>query len=63
MESQRIGQDLGTEQHVFIYLWPHWVFIAVLGLILAAASLVVEHGCRAQASLVVVHGFGCREAT
>ena len=64
MESQRIGQDLGTEQqHSFIYFWPHWVFIAVLGLILVAASLVAEHGCRARASLVVVRGFGCREAT
>ena len=33
----------------FIYLWLHWVFVAacslvvVLGLLVAAASLVVEH--------------------
>ena len=30
---------------LFIYLiWLHWVFVAVCGLLIAVASLVVEHG-------------------
>ena len=27
-----------------IYFWLHWVFVAVHGLLIAAASRVVEHG-------------------
>ena len=28
----------------FIYFWLHWVFVAVRGLLIAVAPLVVEHG-------------------
>ena len=27
-----------------IYFWLHWVFVAALGLLIAMASLVTEHG-------------------
>ena len=30
--------------YLFIYLWLHWVFVAVHGLLIAVASLVAEHG-------------------
>ena len=61
MESQHIGQDLGTEQqHSFIYFWPHWVFIAARGLSLAAMSrgfsLVAVCGLLIAVALVAEHG-------
>ena len=30
--------------YLFIYLWLHWVFIVVRGLLIAVASLVAEPG-------------------
>ena len=30
--------------YLFIYFWLHWVFVAVRGLLIAAASLVAEPG-------------------
>ena len=29
---------------LFIYFWLRWVFVAVRGLLIAVASLAVEHG-------------------
>ena len=29
---------------LFIYLWLHWVFVAVRGLLIMVVSLVAEHG-------------------
>ena len=34
--------------YLFIYLWLHWVFVAVHGLLIAVASLVAEHGLQAR---------------
>ena len=34
----------GFLKNKFIYLWLHWVFVALRGLLIAVASLVVEHG-------------------
>ena len=37
---------------LFIYFWLQWVFVAVRGLLIAVASLLVEHGlssCGARA--------------
>ena len=47
--------------------WPHWVFIAARGLslvaahglLVAVASLVVEHGLQGTGSVVVVYGLSC----
>ena len=30
--------------YLFIYFWLRWVFVVVHGLLIAVASLVVEHG-------------------
>ena len=30
--------------YLFIYFWLHWIFVAVRGLLIAVASLAVEHG-------------------
>ena len=44
--------------YLFIYLWLRWVFVAARGLLIAAASLVVEHGLQARGlgSVVVARG-------
>ena len=55
-----ILRSLSFKKILFIYFWPHWVFVtmpglspfvvtrgysvALRGLLVAAASLVVEHG-------------------
>ena len=49
----RVGSPL-TDRFFFffsfllIYFWLCWVFVAVRGLLIAVASLVVEHGLWAQ---------------
>ena len=34
--------------NIFIYLWLCWVFVAVRGLLIVVASLVVEHGLQVR---------------
>ena len=52
----RVFLDLILFIYLFVYLWLHWVFVAVRGLslvvvrglLLAVASLVAEHGLQVR---------------
>ena len=47
--------------YIFYYFWLHWVFVAVTGLSLVAASRTTLCGCSARASHC--GGFSCRART
>ena len=37
------GISFFKKKYLFIYFWLHWVFVAAHELLIAVASLVVEH--------------------
>ena len=48
MGSQRVVRaehaHTHTHTHTLIYFWLHWIFVAVLELLIVVASLVAERG-------------------
>ena len=48
MGSQRVvhaeHSHTHTHTHTLIYFWLHWIFVAVLELLIVVASLVADRG-------------------
>ena len=43
-QGLNLGHSSESPESFFLFFWLRWVFVAVCGLFIAAASLVAEHG-------------------